>query len=169
MAGAHGRLVAGAALDHTVCAEKRELRFRMVKAIDIDPRPHVVAGFASERCAVGASLRLAIFEFAVVRICMAGGASAICESERQNLVLAACRSRLVTIGAGHGGVCSGQSEMSVAVLRDGKERTVPVTHGMTIFAFVQMRSGGELAVMRVLVTVRAERKLQFVNCVLAGG
>ena len=161
--------MAGTALDHTVCAEKRELRFRMVKAIDIDPGPHVVAGFASERCAVGASLSLAIFEFAVVRICMAGGASAIFESERQNLVLAACRSRLVTIGAGHGGMCTGQSETSVAVLRDGKERTVPVAHGMTIFAFVQMRSGGELAVMRVLVTVRAERKFHFVNCVLACG
>lgn len=128
-----------------------------------------MAGFASEGCAVGASLCLAIFEFAVVRIYMASGASAIFESERQNLVLAACGSRLVTIGTGHGGVCSGQSEMSVAVLRDGKERTVPVAHGMTIFAFVQMRSGGELAVMRVLVTVRAERKLQFVNCVLASG
>jgi hypothetical protein len=66
-----------------------------------------VARLASQGCAVGASLRHAVFEFAVMRICVAGGATTIFEAERQNLVGAACRSHLMAIGAGHGGVCSG--------------------------------------------------------------
>jgi len=68
LARAHGRLMAGAALDHTVRAEKRELRFRMVKAIYIYPGSYVVAGFTAQGCAVGTPPRHAIFEFAVMRI-----------------------------------------------------------------------------------------------------
>jgi len=140
----------------------------MVESVDICPRPHIVTGFASQRGAVGASLRHAIFEFAVVRICVAGGATAIFEAERHNFVRAARRSHLVTIGAGHGGVRSGQSEASVAMLGDGKESAVKIAHGVAVLAFVQMRSRGELAVMRVLVTVRAKREFHLVNRVLAG-
>lgn len=168
LVSAHGRLVAGAALDHAVCAEKRELRFRMVKTVYIDPGPHVVAGFASQRCAVGASLRHAILEFAVMRILVAAGTTAIFEAERHNFVGAACRSHLVTIGAPNGGVGSGQSETSVAMLGDGIERTVKIAHGMAILAFVQMRRRGELAVMSVFMAVRAKREFHLVNGVLAG-
>lgn len=155
LARAHGRLVAVAAWDHTVRAEKRELRFRMVKAIYICPRPYVVAGFAPQGRAVSTPPRHAIFEFAVMRICVAGSATSIFKVERQNFVGAACRSHLVTIGAGHGGVCSGQGETSVAMLSDGKERAVKIADGVAIFAFVQMRRRGELAVVSVFVTVRA--------------
>jgi len=81
-------------------------------------------------------LRHAIFEFAVVRICVAGGATAIFEAERHNFVRAARRSHLVTIGAGHGGVRSGQSEASVAMLGDGKESAVKIAHGVAVLAFV---------------------------------
>ena len=55
------------------------------------------------------------------------------------------------------------------MLGDGKERTVKIAHGVAIFAFVQIRSGGELTVMCVLVTVRTKREFHLVNGVLAGG
>lgn len=161
--------MAGAALHHAVRAEKREFRFRMVEAVDIGPGPHVVAGFASLRCAVGASLGHAIFEFAVVGIRVAGSATAIFEAERHDFVGAACRPHLVTIGARNGGVGSGQYETSVAMLGDGKEGAVKIAHGMAIFAFVGVRSGGELAVMRVLVTIRAKSEFDLVNRIFTGG
>lgn len=45
--GAHGRLVAGPALDHTMCAEQRELCLRVIEPVDFRPGPRVVAGLAS--------------------------------------------------------------------------------------------------------------------------
>jgi len=55
------------------------------------------------------------------------------------------------------------------MLGDGKKGAVKIADRMTILAFVGVRSGGELAVMRVLVTIRAKRKFHLVNRVLAGG
>jgi hypothetical protein len=161
--------MADAALDHAVRAEKREFRLVMVEADDIDPGAHVVAGLASQRGTVGAWLGHAIFEFAVMGIRVARRATAIFEAERQDFVGAACRSHLVTIGARNGGVCSRQCEPGVAMLGDGKEGTVKIAHGMAIFAFVRVRSGGELAVMRVLVTICAKSEFDLVNCVFTGG
>ena len=127
-----------------------------------------MAGLASQRRAVGAPLRHAVFEFAVMRIRVAGGATAVFKPERHDLVSAATRSHFVAIGAGHRGMGSRQSEASFAVLRDGKERTVKIAHRMAILAFVEMRGCGELAVMRVLVAVRAKREFHLVDGVLAG-
>jgi hypothetical protein len=103
-----------------------------------------------------------------MRICVACSATAIFEAERHNFVGAARGSRFVTIGARHGGVGPGQSETSVAMLGDGKERTVKIAYGMTVLAFVQMRSAGELAVVSVFMAVRAKREFHLVNGVLAG-
>jgi len=52
------------------------------------------------------------------------------------------------------------------VLRDGKERTVKIAYGVAILAFVEIGGCRELAVMRVLVTVRAKREFHLVNGVL---
>lgn len=45
--GAHRRLMAGPALDHAMCAEQRELCFRVIEPVNVRPGPHVVAGLAS--------------------------------------------------------------------------------------------------------------------------
>jgi hypothetical protein len=140
----------------------------MVEAVDVCPRPHVVAGFTTKSCAVGTALRHAVLELTVVRIGMTRCAAHILKMEGQDLVGPARRSRLVAIGAGDSGVGSGQSEPSVAMLRNGKERTVKIAHGMAIFAFVQVWHPAELAVMRILVTVRAQSEFHVVNRVLAG-
>jgi hypothetical protein len=152
---AHERFVTGATLDHAVSAEKRELGFRMVESVDVCPGPHVMASFASQRCAVGSLPRHAILKFTVVRILMAGSTTTISEAERHNFVGAACRSHLVAIGTGHRGVRPGQCETRAAMLRNRKSGTVKVLNAMATLAFVQVRSGGELSVMRILVTVRA--------------
>lgn len=165
---AHGHFVTSATIYSSMRPQQREFGLCMVKSVDVRPRPHTVACLASQRCAVGALLGHAIFEFAVMRICVAGGATAVLEAERHNLVGAARRSRLMAIGARHGGVRSRQSESGLAMLRDGKECTVKIAHCMAILAFVQVWGGGELAVMSILVTVCAERKLHLVNRVLAG-
>jgi len=99
---------------------------------------------------------------------VAGGASEIFKVERHDFVGAARGSHLVTIGAGYGGVRSGQGKTSVAMLGDGKERTVKIAHGVAILAFVEMRCRGELAVVSVFMTVRAKREFHLVNGVLAG-
>ncbi len=140
----------------------------MVESSDVCPGPHVVAGFASQRHAVAAPLRHAFLELAVVRIGVTRGAAHVFKMERQELVGTACRSHLVTIGAGHGGMGTRQCEASFAMLRDGKERTVKIPYGVAILAFVQIWGGGELAVMSILVTVRAERKFHLVDRALAG-
>jgi hypothetical protein len=127
-----------------------------------------VAGLTSQRRAVGALLGHAIFEFPVMRIRVAGGAAAVFEAKRHDLVSAACRSHFVAIGAGHRGMGSRQCEASFAMLRDGKERTVKIAYGVAILAFVEIGGCGELAVMRILVTVRAKREFHLVNGVLAG-
>jgi len=128
-----------------------------------------VAGFASQRRAVGASLRHAVLELTVVRIGMTCRATRIFKMEGQDLVRAARRSRLVTIGAGHGGVGPGQCEASFAMLRDRKSGAMKIAHSMAILAFVEIWCGGKLSIMRVLVTIRAKRKFHLVNGVLAGG
>ena len=140
----------------------------MVESVDVCPGPHVVAGFASQRRTVAAPLRHAFLELAVVRIGMTRRAAHVFKMERQDLVDPACRSRLVAIGAGHRGMGSPQCEASFAVLRDGKERTVKIAYGVAILAFVEIGGCRELAVMRILVAVRAKREFHLVNGVLAG-
>src|SRR2546430_15181151 len=68
-------------------SEQREFGFRMVEAIHVRPGPHVMAGFASLRCAVGTAPRHAFFEFAMMDIFMAGGAGPVLNGR------ASCRGR----------------------------------------------------------------------------
>ena len=148
-------LVTSSTIHGAMRPKQRELRPRMVESSYVRPGPYIVAGFTTKRCPTGPALRHAVFELTVVWIGMTRRAAHILKMERQDFVGAACCSRLMTIGAGHGGVCSGQSETSVAMFRDRKRRAVEVLNRVAILAFVQIWSGGELALMSVFVTVRA--------------
>ena len=108
----------------------------MVEVVHVRPGLNVVAGFASQRGAVSAALRLAVLEFAVVRISMARSAGPVSELERKDLIRPSGRPRLMAIGAGHGGVCVDQSKARLAVLGDGESGAVKVLDRMTIFTFV---------------------------------
>jgi hypothetical protein len=128
-----------------------------------------VAGFAAKRRAVCAALRHAVVEFPVVHINVTGRAGPILEMERRDFVLPSCGTDFVTIGTRHSCVGAGQRETGVAMLCDRKCGAVEVQNSMAIFAFVSVRSGGELAVMRILVAIRARCELHLVNRVLTSG
>ena len=128
-----------------------------------------MASLAAERRAIGAALRHAIVEFAMMDILVAPGTGHIFENKRQNFVSTPRRAYLMAIGARHGGVRLGQCETGVAMFGDRKGGAVKIQNGMTILAFVLIRSGSKLAVMRVFVTVGASRELHLIYRVLAGG
>jgi hypothetical protein len=86
----------------------------------------------------------------------------------QYLIGAASGSCFVAIGARHRRVGARQNETGVAMFRDGECGAVPIQNGMAILTSVQIRKGGKLVVMRILVTVRAEGKFHLVNGVFAG-
>lgn len=128
-----------------------------------------MAGFAAEGRAVRAALRHAVLEFAVVHVDVTGRAGPILKMERQDFVLAPSGTDFMTIGTRHGCVSASQRETGVAMLRDRKCGAVEIQNGMAIFAFVPVRSGSELAVMGIFVTIGASRELHFVNRVFTRG
>ena len=91
------RLMTFAARHPPVPPFERELRFRVVESGDIGPCAHVMAGFASQRGAIGAQRRHALAEFPMVGVLVAGGASTILEMEGQHLVGPPAQAHLVAI------------------------------------------------------------------------
>ena len=84
--GAGKRLVAFAARGHAMSPEQGKFRFRVIEASNVDPGFGGVARFAAQRGSIGAFQRHAVLEFALMRIGVAGSASAVRKMERQNLV-----------------------------------------------------------------------------------
>lgn len=105
--GAGGCLVTFSARGAAMSAEQSKLCFRMVEAADVDPGLGAVTGFAAQSGSIGAFLRHALLEFALVWIRVAGRAGAVREMERQNLVCSSAKARLVAIRAGDGHVSTG--------------------------------------------------------------
>ena len=167
--GAGQCLMAFIARYRAVSPDQGKIRFRMVEAPNIDPGLGNVAGFAAKGGSIGTFLRHAIFEFAHVGIGVAGGARAVAEMKRQNLIRSPAQAGFVAIRACDSRVRPGQHEMSVLVLGNGERRAMKIFYGVTIFAAIEMRSGGELLVMRILMAISARCKLHFVNSVLSGG
>lgn len=166
--GAREHFVAFAAGDAAVSSDQWKFCFRMVEAANVDPGSRAVARFAALGRAVGAFGRHALYEFALMRIHVAGSASAVFEMERQNLVRSSGETGFVALRAGHGHVAPGQHEAGVLVLGNGERRTMEVLYGVAILATILVGSGGKLFVMRVLVAIHAGRELHFVESILAG-
>lgn len=132
----HRHLVTSATLHRAMCSEQGKLCFRMVKPVHVRPRPRVVTSFAAERRAIGAPLRHAIVEFAVMDILVTAGAGHVLKDKGQDLIGPAGGAYFVAIGAGDGSMCTGQGETSFAMFGDCKGGAVKVQNGMTILAFV---------------------------------
>jgi hypothetical protein len=139
----------------------------MIEALDIGPGPDVMACFASQESTVAAPLGHAILEFAVVHVFVAGCAAHILKMEREDFVGPASGSNFVAIGASHGSVCSSKGETGVAMLRDRKSRAMEIQNRMAILATIQIRSGSELTVVRVLMAIGAGREFHLENRVFA--
>lgn len=167
--GAHRHLVAGAALHDAVRAEQREFCFGMIETVYVDPGAGVVAGFAAERRSVGAALRHAVVEFAMMRVRVAGGASHVREAEGHDFVGATGGAGFMAVETGDGGVSAGEWITRSAVLSDGEGGAMEVRDGVAGFAFVQVGRGGELKVVLVLVAIEAGGEFYFVDGVFTGG
>src|SRR5579863_8182940 len=137
-------LVALAAGDPAMSPQQRELCFRMVEALNVDPRPGVVAGFAAERRAVGALGRHAFLEFAFVHVLVAGVAIHVGEMERENFVGSAGEPHLVALGAADGHVSSRERILGVFVLGDSECRAMEILDRVAILAAILVRRRGEL-------------------------
>jgi hypothetical protein len=149
--------------------EQRVFRFRMVETVYVPPGFHIMASLAAEGCTVSALAGHLLIELALVRVLVAGGAAPVFEMEGQNFVRAPSEAKLMAIGAWDCGVGSLEREGGGAMFRDGIGGAAPILNGMAIFAAIVVRSGGKLAVVRILVAIRASRKLHFVNRIFACG
>ena len=165
---ARERLVAFVACNGAMSSDQGKFGFRVVEAADVDPGPGAVARFAAQRGPIGALLGHALLEFALVGIGVAGGACAVFEMERQNLVRSSAQARFVTLRAGDGHVRPGQHKAGVLVLGNGERRAMKVLYGVAILATILVRGGGKLLVMRILVAIGAGREFHFVDGVFAG-
>ncbi len=96
------------------------------------------------------------------------GAGAIRKVERDDFVRALRRPYLVAFDASHGRMSARQRKLRVAMLRDGEEGPVEVLDRVAALATVLVRRSGELAIVRVLVAIRARSELHFVDGVLSG-
>lgn len=161
------RLVALATGNRPVRTKQGELGLRMVEAIDIAPRLDVVTRFATKRLPVGAAAGHTIVELTFVGILVAGGAGAILKVKRKYLVGTAGETGFVAIRARDSDVSTGEREAGIFVLGDGVGGAVEVRNGVARLALIVVRRGGELIVVRVLVAIGAELKLDVVDGVLA--
>lgn len=96
------------------------------------------------------------------------GAGAIGKVERDNFVCALRCTHLVAFDASHCRMSARQRKLRVAMLRDGEEGPVEVLDRVAVLATVLIWRFGELAVVRILVAIRARSVLHFVDGVLSG-
>ena len=104
----------------------------------------------------------------MVRIRVAGGATAIFKMERRNLVGRVSGPHFVAVVTGNGHVRACQRKLGLAMPGNRKHRTVKVLNGVAAFAAIIVRSGGKLAGVNVFVAVHAVCELHVVDCRLAG-
>ena len=155
--------------DGAMSANQSELSPGMVETVHFCPGTHAVAGFAAERRAIGAFASHAVVELPFVRILVAGSTVAIFKMERKNLVGAATKTGLVTIGAGDCYVGACQRETRSFVFRNAESGAMEINHRMAVLAAIVIGCGGKLVVVRVLVAIEACAEFHFVDGVFAGG
>jgi len=109
----------------------------------------------------------AVFEFAFMRIYVAGSAALILKMEWEHFLCWPAGSHLVTIIARHGHVCARERKASVAMLRNRKCRSVKILDGVAALTLVLIGCRLKLPFMRVLVAFQAGSKLHFVNRIFA--
>jgi hypothetical protein len=135
----------------------------MVEAANVDPGSGAMARFAAQGSPVGALLRHAILEFALMGIGVTGSASLVREMERENLVGPAAESCFVAIGTSDGHMRPGQHKAGVFVLGNRECRAVKVFYGMAILAAVLIGIRGKLFVVRILMAIHTRREFHFIQ------
>ena len=144
-----------------VCAQKRELRLRVIESREFPPTLGGVAGLAPRLRAVSANLLHAFLELSLMRIVMAAGAvqvAPVIDHGRLGLEL---RRFLVTVGTGNGDVPSRECEVSFLVLGQRKGRRLVAIHGVAAVASVEIRRGGKLSRVPIGMAIRAAIEFDF--------
>lgn len=101
-------------------------------------------------------------ELALVRIRVAGGTGEVLKAVEAGVLSFRRRTFFMAISAGHGNVASGQDEASLLVLGQGEGRRPVAIQSVALLTAIQIRGGGELALMFVFMAVEAARELDFV-------
>lgn len=94
---------------------------------------------------------------------MTSGTTHVGKTERQNLIAPRTQAYFVAVRAGNRRVRPGQRVARLAVHCKGESRLMEILDGVATFTSVLIRSGGKLAVMGVLVAVRAGREFYLVD------
>src|SRR5271165_5671345 len=140
----------------------------MIEAVDVCPGLYVMAGFATERSAVGTLASQAIVEFTLVGILVTSGAITIFEMIGNDFVGATGGAKFVAVSAGDRYVSASEGEAGVAMLGDGEGGAVEILYGVARLAAVVVRSSSKLIVVGVLVAIAAVFKFHFVDRVFSG-
>src|SRR2546430_5749324 len=91
-----------------------------------------------------------------MRVLVTTRAGSVVKVKRNDFVFSAGGSYFMAFGASNGGVRSGERELGLPVLGDGKQRTVPIRYRMAALAAVLERRFRKLAVVRIFLAVRTE-------------
>ena len=86
----------------------------------------------------------------------------------QDLVFSAAGARLMTFHAGYGDVRTGQREFRHLMFGDREERSVKIRHRVAALTAIPERLPGKLAVVGILVTIRAVREFDLIYCRFPG-
>jgi len=143
-------------------SEQGELSLAMVKTLNLYPRIGVVACLTAKDGATRAAAGHALAEFSVVWVGMAGGATSIGKMERRAFTGHRRNPRLMAIVARNSHMSTGQRKLGISMLGDCEQRAMEILNGMTRFAAIVVRSGGELPVVSILVAIQARCKFHVV-------
>lgn len=88
------------------------------------------------------------------------------ETERQDLIGSTTQAYFVAVRTRNCGVRPAERVACLPVHRQGESRLMEIPDGMAAFTFVLIGGTGKLAVMGVLVAVRAGREFHLINRVL---
>lgn len=97
---------------------------------------------------------------------MTRGTTHVGKTERQNLVGPPTQAYFVAVRTRNRRVRPRQRVARLPVHRQGESRLMEILDGVAAFTFVLIRGSDKLAVMGVLVAVRANREFHFINRVL---
>ena len=163
-----GRLVTIDAGGRAMGTKERELGLRVIESGKLFPRLGRMTGLAPGGGTVGANLKHALLELALVRIGVATGAVQIFPVIDHGLGLK-LRRFFVAIGARNRDVPSGQHEVSFLVLGQAESRRFVAFQVVTPVAGVEVWRGRELGGMLVGMAVGATVELHLEQRVLALG
>src|SRR2546430_7554299 len=104
-----------------------------------------------------------------MRVLVTTRAGSVVKVKRNDFVFSAGGSYFMAFGASNGGVRSGERELGLPVLGDGKQRTVPIRYRMAALAAVLERRFRKLAVVRSFVAGPTGRETKLLNRLLSGG